>query len=318
MQFICAFIELVLILGTIDVTVGLSRKISVAPGRTLCVTCHKIAANLNNLDKNENNEAFQDQNNFIPVEYEANNDAEVHRFNQIYNSLLQPTETEMKYNCEQRVRAAKRKCTELSEVAMTLLATSHNLPLTQLNYCHSYENKAPNHSDLTADYIALLSEVKKKFQEANSVKEKTNLLTLAPKSWSREKTAKYFDCPVTMARRAKHSRDEDGILSCNKFQKRKKISDDLKKAVVEFYLREDISRFSAGMKECKTVKLGGVRQRVQRRYLLDNLRALHVRFLDELSKLPPTEKTSKISFSKFAELRPAWCMPVGYIQIKIV
>ena len=58
-----------------------------------------------------------------------------------------------------------------------------------------------------------------------------------------------------------------------------------------------------GQKENKSVRVDGHKVQMQKRLLLLNLRELH----QEYDKIYPKE----ISFSKFCELRPKWCMNVN-------
>ena len=59
-----------------------------------------------------------------------------------------------------------------------------------------------------------------------------------------------------------------------------------------------------GKKEYVSVKIDGQRTQIQKRLLLINLKELY-------TELKAKEPICKIGFSKFCELRPAWCVTVG-------
>ncbi|XP_064601012.1 uncharacterized protein LOC135467176 [Liolophura sinensis] len=65
--------------------------------------------------------------------------------------------------------------------------------------------------------------------------------------------------------------------------------------VRSFYIRDDVSRITAGKKETKTRN----KQKMQKRFLCDSLKVLHMKFLSESPNM-------KISYSLFCRLRPFW------------
>ena len=70
--------------------------------------------------------------------------------------------------------------------------------------------------------------------------------------------------------------------------------------VQQFYESDEYSRTCPGKKECVSVKLNGIKQHIQKRLLLLNLKELHVQLLEKNNDI-------KIGFSKFCELRPTVC-----------
>ncbi|XP_047041242.1 uncharacterized protein LOC124645471 [Helicoverpa zea] len=66
-------------------------------------------------------------------------------------------------------------------------------------------------------------------------------------------------------------------IRCRKKKSVKRIISDLKKSIIEFYIRDDVSRATAGKRECKTLK----KNREQIRYLNGSLRALHEKYKKE-------------------------------------
>lgn len=79
--------------------------------------------------------------------------------------------------------------------------------------------------------------------------------------------------------------------------KRERLSPELLTIVEEFYQREDIARWTPGLKEYVTVRDDtGQKTKMQKRYLLGNLRETYCLFKEETS--------IELSFSKFCDLRP--------------
>ena len=70
---------------------------------------------------------------------------------------------------------------------------------------------------------------------------------------------------------------------------------EIKKAVVQFYLRQDISRIMPGKKDAITYK----KERQQKRLLTDTLKNIYAKFLAEYP-------CNKVSYSLFCTLRPFW------------
>ena len=58
-----------------------------------------------------------------------------------------------------------------------------------------------------------------------------------------------------------------------------------------------------GKKEFVSIKINGKREHIQKRLLLLNLKELHVEFTKKYGQV--------IGLSKFCELCPKWCIPVG-------
>ena len=71
-----------------------------------------------------------------------------------------------------------------------------------------------------------------------------------------------------------------------------------------FYESDDISRVMPGKKDFVSVKKDGERQHVQKRLILSNLREVY----HELKERFPD---CKVGFSKFAQLRPKYCVLAG-------
>lgn len=71
----------------------------------------------------------------------------------------------------------------------------------------------------------------------------------------------------------------------------------LQNSVRDFFLRDDVSRNTAGKKECITVN----KRKMQKRFITDTLQNIHRKFLSE-------NPLVKISYSLFCKLRPFWVL----------
>ena len=76
-----------------------------------------------------------------------------------------------------------------------------------------------------------------------------------------------------------------------------KILDHVIDKVKSFYEQPDISWVSPGRKDCMTVVQDGTKKKIQKQYLMTTIREAHALFCDKYANV-------KISFSKFADLRP--------------
>ena len=98
-------------------------------------------------------------------------------------------------------------------------------------------------------------------------------------------------------------RKSSGILS-NKPKRIGKVLDkDVQKNVISFYGCDEFPQMCPGKKEYISVKVNSRREHIPKHLLLVNLKELHIEFLKRYNK--------KIGLSKFCELRPKWCIPVG-------
>ncbi|CAG9765892.1 unnamed protein product [Ceutorhynchus assimilis] len=164
-----------------------------------------------------------------------------------------------------------------------------------------------NVDNLDQDYFELIDEVKKKISTVD-YKNKINLISIAPKSWSREGTAKELNVSPNTVRTARQAMKNDGILPYIKNenkQGRHSLSKEMSEKIIQFYLENDISRPCPGAKEYVSVKDdNGNRIHMQKRLILSNLKEIYTFFKEQ-------NPAAQIGFSKFAELRPKWCILAG-------
>ncbi len=77
----------------------------------------------------------------------------------------------------------------------------------------------------------------------------------------------------------------------------KPLSEEIKRAVLNHFEESDITWQSPGMKDFKTVRRNGVKERLQKKFLLTTLKESHQIFLEN-------NPGQKISLSAFCKLRP--------------
>lgn len=100
-----------------------------------------------------------------------------------------------------------------------------------------------------------------------------------------------------MARMSKKLVAEKGILSSPNPKCGHPLPTETENLVKEFYMNDDNSRIMPGKKDFVSIKTSNGRTHEQKRLILSNLKELHASFK---TKNP----VKKISFSKFATLRP--------------
>ena len=147
--------------------------------------------------------------------------------------------------------------------------------------------------------------MRKKIQCTSSDFEKKQVLTLVPDSWTIEQTLDFFgENYITkwLIREAKKLKSESGVLSTPGVKKGRPISEEVKKLVTNFYLREDNCRIMPGMKDKIVVKdTAGKRVELQKHLLLMNVDELYSIFKNEYveqGRKPPCGR------SIFSDLRP--------------
>ena len=121
------------------------------------------------------------------------------------------------------------------------------------------------------DIDFLVQDVKDKLKISSGIRETLQLLTLAPRSWTIEKTAQEFGLTNYLVRRFWELRNTHGTLPNIQPSMRKPIQQDTVDNVVSFFYNDEISRIMPGKKDCKSVKEGGERIKKQKRLVLINL-----------------------------------------------
>lgn len=150
----------------------------------------------------------------------------------------------------------------------------------------------------------IINQLKEKFNNCSKVSEKLQILSVLPLSWSTEKIVDVFEASTYMVKKVKQKVSEDGILFTPQRNKGHSLLKTTEEKIQQFYRNQDVSRELPGKKEFKSVHENGQRVPKQKRLILGNLNEIYQLFKQKY----PFEK---VSFSKFASLRPPECVLAG-------
>lgn len=154
------------------------------------------------------------------------------------------------------------------------------------------------------DGQCVLNALKKRFNNTTDRTVKIPILTVVYE-WSYQKILQHFpDATRHMIDVAKKTAIEKDILSGPNPKSHPGLSEDVVNLVSAFYNSDKYSRVMPGQKDFVSVKIDGKRNHMQKRLILNNLKELHRAFKD-------TNPDVKCSFSKFASLRPKYCILAG-------
>lgn len=156
------------------------------------------------------------------------------------------------------------------------------------------ENKA-------TDMDRLIELIKLKLNITNTKREKIQILTLAPTSWSRKKICQEFNVSEYTARKAKELVRDKGILALPEPRQGNVLDENVITLVKMFYESDEYSRVMPGAKDKVSISKN---KYMQKRLLLANLNELYSAFKFEHPYI-------KIGFTKFCMLRPKWCVLAG-------
>lgn len=151
----------------------------------------------------------------------------------------------------------------------------------------------------------LLNGLKEKFNSLpeNSPMRKT-ILTIAPECWTAREIAQEFGCSYRIALQSKNLRKSSGVLATPAFKKGKNFDAEVVSKVIEFYESEEKSRLMPNKKDTVTVKIEGQKVIKEKHLHLYDIKVLHDMFKEKYPE-------HKIGSTKFAELRPKWCVIAG-------
>ena len=104
-----------------------------------------------------------------------------------------------------------------------------------------------------ADNLDRLVDLMKNKMQSSNRKQKILILTIAPSSWSIEKTKNEFNVSGYMVRQARKLVKERGILELPEPKKGKGLSEETKRCVANFYCDDEYSRLMPGKKDCVSI-----------------------------------------------------------------
>ena len=126
---------------------------------------------------------------------------------------------------------------------------------------------------------------------STKTEEKEKLLTLVPDSWTLKEIEEFFHKSNRIARNSPVLKNEKGLLPKVESRRGKVLPKEINDRVINSYQSNEFSRMCPGKKEFFSVKIDGVKQHMQKRLLLINLKEFHLEF--------KKATIIKIGFSKF-------------------
>ena len=192
----------------------------------------------------------------------------------------------------------KRKLEQVYQVVQQKIASTFTVEPSVLSASNSGDQNVCKTKANDLDYLVNCMKEKMKLSNRN---EKLQILRLIPKSWSIRKAAEEFGVSKSTIQKAKLLRDTKGIMTLPEFYSHSKISEELINSITSFYCDDEYSRQLPGKKDYVSI---GKNQHMSKRLLLCNLKELYSCF-----KLNYPDE--KVSFFKFASLRPKWCIIAG-------
>lgn len=198
----------------------------------------------------------------------------------------------------------KRKVADLTSQVKTKIAEVLKVPPNQLNCDQRTDDEdisKESFRKMEEDLNHLVQLMKEKLKITKSTREKMHILTIAPKSWSREKISAEFDVSEYLVNKSQKLTKETGILSFPDPIEDRKIYVAVAENVTDFYQADENSRLMPGVKDKVSVHRNIYEQK---HLILCNLKELYSSYKE---KFP----NDKVGFSKFCELRPKWCVTVG-------
>ena len=96
-------------------------------------------------------------------------------------------------------------------------------------------------------------EIKEKLVSSNSYKEKQQLLTMKPKSWSVQKFAEFFEVSEYLVRESQNLKSAGGMLATPTYKSRYKLPESMLEAVAVFYENDGYTRIMPGKSDCVSV-----------------------------------------------------------------
>ncbi|KAK3916791.1 ARL14 effector protein [Frankliniella fusca] len=154
-----------------------------------------------------------------------------------------------------------------------------------------------------------LEALKSKYKNSKNNTERIGVLSIALVSMNQLKVLEEFS-PVgatyhTIKKAAQLMREQGGILPTPTPKRGHPLAGDVVELIVNFYELDDVSsRLMPGMRDVVSVKVGTERVKKQKRLVLSTLRELFKHFKEQNPGV-------KVSFSKFASLRPKHCVLAG-------
>ena len=142
-----------------------------------------------------------------------------------------------------KVAHGKRKLAQVNNEVSKRLAAILNVQQSELESAdNSTEIDSKQDMNQRKNYLDKLVELMKEKLKVSNKREKIQILTLIPESWSLRKTAKEFKVSKATARKARILREEKGILDVPQPVIEKRLSEKTVNSVLEFYQNDEYSQ----------------------------------------------------------------------------
>ncbi|XP_065681334.1 uncharacterized protein LOC136094968 [Hydra vulgaris] len=274
-----------------------SNGIKTTPGFKMCPSCRKEV-----VKKIDNWSTLQDHNgedDFLEQTF-FDEDIEMAQEKELKNTSFDKLDVSpVKFHGVQqhaKISLGKRKLMQATDVMSKKLSVILNVNATDLKNDVTGEPNVENQKK-AEDLDKLILSMQEKLKTANR-REKIQILTLVPDSWSLRKAAEVFNISKSTITKARKLKFEKEILTLPEKTNIVRIESDIINKVESFYYNDQFSRQLPGNKDFVSVSKN---KHVSKRLLLCNLKELFIEFKLE-------HPQSKIGFSKFAQLKPKWCM----------
>lgn len=150
----------------------------------------------------------------------------------------------------------------------------------------------------------IMPKLKNAYKNTNDRQLKMKILSLFA-DWSYSQIQSNFSGATRhMISVVKNIVKEKGILASPNPKPGKTLAQELVNEVIKFYESPEITRVMPGKNDCIKIRSGLEKQSVQKRLVLCNLKEAHVFFKEKYPE-------AKVQFSKFAQLRPKYCILPG-------
>lgn len=276
-------------LKTISQNLSLANPEILIPGKKLCISCyssfHSLTTKTGITSANMERTTDPDFSDSIMVMEQLNKSCEILDVSPVKVS---------RRSYKRKLSYMQTKVTKLSNCVAAKAAIVLGVETI---------SKSPNSKDMTcSDCISMMEKLSHNFINA-SFKEKVQILTLVPDSWTIQQTKTYFSTTEHLVKKARKLKRTEGMLSAPSGRKSVKLSSETTEKVINFYYDDNNSRVCPGKKDCVSVPTENGRVIKQKRLILFNLKELYIAFKEQ--------NGVKIGLSTFCALRPRECVTVG-------
>ncbi|XP_047126478.1 uncharacterized protein LOC124807875 [Hydra vulgaris] len=263
--------------------------LNIPPGKKLCKPCKQKIARKKELTEEEQSKSEQDEDFLISpckkIRQEINKE--------LKNFSLSPLKSHSK-SLKHILSEGKQKVACINEMAYNATRKIE----TQFSSKLCYETNGMKKK--AANFDEIMSLVKEKIL-CSDKRTIVQLLTLAPPSWSILEVQNNFSVTEYQAKMARKIFNKKGLLGISPLYKGKVLHKEIEDSVKLFYDSSDLCRTMPGKKDYVSIQKNVHKQK---KLLLCNLKELYVLYKENNPEI-------QISYSKFASLRPKWCILPG-------